>query len=416
MKENILSVRLHGIPVGTLKQTRDGKLRFEYLEDATRAVSLSMPLNQRRYGNIPCETYFGGLLPESVSARRAIARKFDVNPRNTFSLLRVIGCDCAGAISFQATDDPVEADSVHEVQAEPVPEAVLAEHIRELPQKPLFIGVDGLRLSLAGMQEKAAVCVVDGQVCLPVRRTPTTHILKPSIKDYPATVQNEYLCLRAAGRLGLSVPAVEIRCAENETYLLVKRYDRRFDNKKRILRLHQEDFAQATGSREKYQRYGGPGLKECFDLLLKSSLPVFDRNMLMEAVVFNCLIGNADAHAKNFAILHDKPGDVRLAPFYDILCTQAYSNLTPDMSMKIGSHYILDEVTTRDWEDFCKQAGLSFPVLRNMLRRQAETLPDIVRDECSLLKSGEFDSEVATQIVEQVERNCRRAQRLLAKP
>lgn len=409
-------MRLQGLPVGVLQQTRDGKLRFDYLEEVKRPVSLSMPLSQRRYGDVPCETYFGGLLPESIEARRAVARKFDANPNSTFSLLRAIGYDCAGAVSIQSQEDPVESDRSHEVKVELVSEEVLERHIQELPQKPLFIGVEGMRLSLAGVQEKAAVCVLDGQVCLPVSGTPTTHVLKPSIRDYPATVQNEYLCVRVAGRIGLPVPDAKIRRAGRQVYLLAERYDRKFDEDRRILRLHQEDFAQATGAREKYQRYGGPGLKECFDLLLKSFLPVIDRGVLMEAVVFNCLIGNTDAHAKNFAILHDDSGNIRLAPFYDILCTQVYSTLTGDMAMKIGNCYILDEVSTRDWEVFSKEAGLSYPVLKSKLRRQAESLPYVLREERTLLSNGQFDTEIADEMVKQVERNCACVLRLLAKP
>lgn len=416
MNEKVLSVRLHGDPIGVLQMTRDGKLRFEYIEGATRAVSLMMPFSQRRYGKFPCEIYFGGLLPESIEARRAIAGKFEANPNSTFSLLKAIGYDCAGAVSIQSAEDPIEDDRLRQVQIEPLSEEVLERHIQELPQMPLFCGVEGLRVSLSGVQEKAAVCVVDGQVYLPARGTPTTHVLKPSIRNYPATVQNEYLCLRVAGRMGLPVPDVKIRRARGKVYLLVERYDRKFEDGGQIVRLHQEDFAQATGVQEKYQRYGGPGLKECFDLLLKSFLPVIDRSVLMEVVVFNYLIGNTDAHAKNFAILHDEWGNFRLAPFYDILCTQVYPDLSGEMAMKIGKCYILERVSTRDWEGFCEKAGLSYPVLKNMLRRQAESLPYVLREERRMLSGGEFDTGIADEMVKQVERNCARVLRLLSKP
>jgi serine/threonine-protein kinase HipA len=91
MKLKTLSVRLYGLPIGTLQQTNEGKLRFEYLEDTGHALSMSLPRDRQRYGNMPCETYFGGLLPESADARKAIARMFDANPNNTFSLLAAIG-------------------------------------------------------------------------------------------------------------------------------------------------------------------------------------------------------------------------------------------------------------------------------------------------------------------------------------
>ncbi|HEY9869473.1 MAG TPA: type II toxin-antitoxin system HipA family toxin [Candidatus Obscuribacterales bacterium] len=413
MKSNILSVRLYGIPIGTLLQTQEGKMRFEYCEGAKHALSLSMPLTKRKYGNVPCEAYFGGLLPESEEARRAIGRILRANPNSTFSLLQAIGNDCAGAVSLHTPDVPVEADTSHEMGMKPLSDTALAQHIRELPQKPLFIGVEGLRLSLAGVQEKAAVCMINGRIGLPIRGTPTTHILKPAIDRYPGSVPNEYLCLKVAKALGLPVPNAEIRRAEDQVYLLVERYDRSVDEGKGILRLHQEDFCQALGVKEKYQRYGGPTLRDCFDLLLNSSLPVVDRNILMQAVVFNFLIGNADAHGKNFAMLYDSHGKARLAPFYDILCTQVYEDLSTEMCMKIGESYDFMEVAMDDWEKLCYQTGFSFPVLKRMMGKMSDEISTALVKERAQLGSTEFDTDLADKMVAQVERNRKRLIRML---
>lgn len=389
-------------------------MRFEYIEDAKYALSLCMPLDQKRHGNMPCEKYFGGLLPESVDARKIIGRMFDANPNNTFALLRAIGADCAGAVSFHPPDDPVQSDEDHEIVVEPLSEQMLERHIRELPQKPLFAGVDGLRLSLAGVQEKAAICLIDSEICIPLNGTPTTHILKPAIKNYDASVQNEFLCLKTAERLGLKVPKVEIRRAGDELYLLVERYDRRFDEG-RIHRLHQEDFCQAMGMREKYQRYGGPSHKDCFDLLFKSSQPAVDRNRLIQIAVFNFLIGNADAHGKNFAVLHDVHGKVKLAPFYDILCTQAYEQLTSDMCMKIGEHYNFNDVTADDWKLLSGQIDFSLPVIRKTAADMSDRITSELSEERKLLKKSEFDSNVLDTIVKQTQKNSKRLFDLISK-
>ncbi len=408
-KLKTLSVRLYGVPVGTLQQDKVGKMRFEYLENVSHALSVSMPLDRRRYGNMPCEIYFGGLLPESTEARRAIGQMFDANPNSTFSLLRAIGSDCAGAVSFHPPEHPVVEDGSHEIRVKRVSDEELEQHIRELPQKPLFIDLDGLRLSLAGVQEKAAVCIVDNEVCLPEDGTPTTHILKPKVKeDYPASVQNEYLCLRTAARVGLNVPNVEIRRAGAELYLLVERYDRKFDERNRIRRIHQEDFCQALGQRQKYQRFGGPGFKACFDLLIKSRIPVIDRMSLMQSVVFNFVIGNADAHGKNFAVLYDSQGRFRLAPFYDILCTQVYEALTQDMCMKVGGHYNFKDVTGDDWKQFSEEVKISFPVLKRLVFEKAGPIATALAEERRLLKGTEFDTEVADRMVDQVFKNMSR--------
>ena len=364
-KLKILSVRLHGRPVGQLEQTQDGKMKFQYQDDASQ-ISLSMPLENQSYGNMPCEKYFGGLLPESEAAKKAIGKKFGANPRSTFSMLIAIGHDCAGAISFHAQEDPVVLDSVREIKMQPLSEPELEQHIKELPLKPFFMGVEGLRISLAGVQDKAAVCLVDGTIAVPLEGTPTTHILKPTISRFPGSAQNEYLCLRTAARLNLPVPAVKLGRAGEEIYFLIERYDRKFDGDKRILRLHQEDFCQALGFREKYQRFGGPGFKDCFELLMKTRIPIKDRDLLMRAVVFNYLIGNTDAHGKNFTIRYEMNGDSHLAPLYDILCTQAYDELTNEMCMRVGDHYDFKDIKESDWQALCKVTAFSFPVLKKI--------------------------------------------------
>lgn len=406
-----LSVRLHGKPTGLLEQMKDGKLRFEYQDDASQ-ISFSMPLEQKRYGNMPCEKYFGGLLPESEEARKAIGRKFGVNPKSTFSLLRAIGHDCAGAISFHDPDTPVVLDSLFEIKMRPLSESELQKHIKELPLKPLFLGVEGLRLSLAGVQEKAAVCIADGQVAVPLEGTPTTHILKPSVSKFPGSVQNEFVCLRTAARLGVPAPEVQMKRAGKEMFLLVERFDRNYDGASRILRLHQEDFCQALGFREKYQQLGGPGFKDSFELLMQTRIPILDRDLLMRAVVFNYLIGNNDAHGKNFAILYDRDGNSRLAPFYDLLCTQVYEGLTDEMCMKLGNHYSSKNVKVSDWEALCQSTGFSFPSLKKIATAYAEQIVEVMADERQSVKETAFDHPVLDTLLKRTQQNAKKLAKL----
>src|SRR5208282_2736915 len=97
---------------------------------------------------------------------------------------------------------------------------------------------------------------------------------------------------------------------------------------------------------------GGPSLKQCFALLRDvSSAPVIDLTRLLEAVIYNYLVGNNDAHGKNFSLLYrgvatENP-ETRLAPLYDIVSTVYYPELSPDMAMKIGGEYLSEKVTAR---------------------------------------------------------------------
>ena len=111
----------------------------------------------------------------------------------------------------------------------------------------MLAGEDGLRLSLAGAQSKLPVLLIDGQVALPAPRQPTSHILKPPITRFPATTENEYFCMSLARAIGLDVAPVEMRTVRDRSFLLISRYDRAIGPSGELVRVHQEDFAQALG-------------------------------------------------------------------------------------------------------------------------------------------------------------------------
>lgn len=402
-----LSVRLNGMPVGVLEQDLSGKMRFRYLPDASQSISFSLPLSAEVFEHKICGAYFGGLLPESDRVRNLIAKKYNINPNNDFSLLKAIGHDCAGAVSFHDINDPFEKTGYTKLKGIPLSESRLSRYIKELPQKPLFLGAVNLRLSLAGVQDKGAVCVIDDKICLPAAGIPTTHILKPAISDFKDTIENEYLCLKAAKSIGIETPDVEIKHANDVKYLLIKRYDRENVQAGSIKRIHQEDFCQALGvvSAYKYQYEGGPSFKECFDLMTKVSMPALDRNKLAERAVFNFLIGNNDAHGKNFSILHYETGLTKLSPIYDVLCTQVY-DLTDRMAMKIGEYYEHPVIFSRHWERLCNEIGYSYSQFRKIIIRQAEKLPGALQNEIENLKLSNLSYGIAEDIMRHVKSNC----------
>lgn len=136
---------------------------------------------------------------------------------------------------------------------------------------------------------------------------------------------NELLCLALAKAVNLAVANAEVGKIDGMDFLLVERYDRKLvqpsDGIETMLRLHQEDFCQALAipSRNKYQSEGGPSLKDCFKLVREvSSIPVTDLQRLLDAAIFNYLIGNNDAHGKNFSLVYHDDGSIRLAPLYDL--------------------------------------------------------------------------------------------------
>jgi serine/threonine-protein kinase HipA len=164
---------------------------------------------------------------------------------------------------------------------------------------------------------------------------------------------------------------VEPRVVRDRTFLLVGRYDRFRGEDGMVRRVHQEDFCQALGvpSDTKYASEGGPTFKDCFALLRRvAARPAVDVLKLLDAAIFNLIVGNADAHGKNFSILFGSEGP-RLAPLYDLLATAAYPELSPKLAMRIGKRATLDEIDAKAWSTFAVDAGVGLPLIR---RRVAE--------------------------------------------
>jgi serine/threonine-protein kinase HipA len=379
-----LDVYLHNDLVGHLVQDDGGGMVFDYVaswlnKPGATPLSQSLPLRTKRFKRNECRGYFAGILPEAAK-REIIARNLGISARNDYAMLERIGGECAGAVTFIPAGQalPERNYGYRKLSAEE-----LAAILKELPKRPLLAGEEGIRLSLAGAQDKVAVRVEHGEVCLPLGGAPSTHILKPAVERFDGVVFNEALCMKLAAASGLPAASVEVMNVEGIDYLLVERYDRihkQGPGAEPVLeRLHQEDFCQAHGldSEHKYQREGGPSLKQCFGLLREvSSAPVVDLARLLDAVIYNYLVGNNDAHGKNFSLLYRGAGtpnlEIRLSPLYDVVSTLYYPELSRDMAMKIGGEYSSEKVSARNFEQLAAEAGLGKPLVRSRVAEMAE--------------------------------------------
>ena len=370
--DRILDVYLYHYLVGQLVQDQNGQIQFSYDSKWLQSkfpvpLSYSLPLRKEPFQQKECRAFFAGIIPEDTN-RKIIARILGISARNDYAMLERIGGECAGAVTFipRGTSFP---KSAYKYQL--LSDTELVEILKQLPTNPLLAG-KGLRLSLAGAQDKITVYIdKDDRISLPLNGAPSTHILKPAMKQFPNSAINEALCLNLAKSIGIPTVEAVTRSIGDIEYLLVKRYDRRKDNKKKYpIRLHQEDFCQALGipPEYKYQNEGGPGLKDCFDLLRKaSSLPVVDLKNLLNTVILNIIIGNHDAHGKNFSLLFNiTEGKIktRLAPVYDILSTVYYPELISKMAMKIGKEYESSQLKLINIERFAIDAGLGVAAVR----------------------------------------------------
>ena len=260
-------------------------------------------------------------------------------------------------------------------------------------------------MSGAGAQDKLMIAFKDRKIAIPTGSAASTHIIKPAIKGFEETVQNEFFCMTLAKAVGLPAPNVEIFWLNERPYYLVERFDRHFESDGTVTRIHQEDFCQAkhVPPEIKYECDGGPSVEQCFALLDQridaGKMPGKYRLVLLQGVMFNYLIGNGDAHAKNFSILYQQ-GAESLAPFYDLLCTMIYSNnLKAKMAMKIGGKYKFCNVQSRHWERLATALSLRPDFVRQQLLLLADRTAS-----CALIlhKTLNEDSTTASPIYDKI--------------
>jgi len=414
MESNTLAVWLFNHLVGYLSLDK-GKLSFCYTSDwlsnaHARPLSYSLPLQEKVFDDNLARPFFSGLLPEG-RPRRLIAKEFHISLQNDFSLLDIIGGECAGAVSFIKPQEKLPLPNLKDASKNIkwLSDSELLHTLEELPLRPMLAGdEEGYRLSLAGAQDKLPVVYDGHRIGLPHSGMPSSHILKPAILGVKDSVTNEGFCMALAKMMQLQPANAIIQQVQGVRFLLVERYDRMKNSDGTLQRLHQEDFCQALGyvPEMKYQNEGGPSLGQSFDFLRNTTNPNAPQLLrFFDYVVFNTLIGNHDAHGKNFSLLYNDKGAI-LAPLYDALCTAVYPKLTPKMAMKIGSKYKFSEVYVRHWDQLLESARLSKSQGKNQIIRIAKALVIQAKELQSNPDAGFSDNDIVNQIVNLIEQRC----------
>ncbi|MBA4045612.1 MAG: type II toxin-antitoxin system HipA family toxin [Erythrobacter sp.] len=365
---------------GELAIGKGGAMHFVYsaewlADDSAPPLSQALPKRGEAFDDHVCKAVFGGLLPEE-SQRTAIARALGVSQDNPFRLLQALGGDVAGALSFlPAGEAPLQDESNDDPK--PLNEGELAALLDRLPAAPMLAGEGGARLSLAGAQSKLPVVLTkDGRIAVPRLGEPSTHLIKPEPERFAGLAANEAFCLALAKAVGLDAARAEWREVHGRPLLLVERYDR-VSVGGRTQRLHQEDFAQALAvpSNRKYAAEGGPTFRDSFAVLRSAATrPAREVLKLADAAIFNLIVGNADAHAKNYSLLRLQTGEVVLAPLYDLVATHMWKELSPRLAMRFGRAVAVEELGKDSLERFAEDAGLPAPFVKRRLFHIARAL------------------------------------------
>jgi serine/threonine-protein kinase HipA len=379
--------------VGTIEAVDGGDaVAFEYARGDGPALSLSMPRQQRRVDPDRATPFFQNLLPEGQALQKLLAGRRSA--ATLFLLLRDYGPEAPGAVRILAPDVPPERPADYE----PIAPADLPQFLADIRRTPITGGSPKVRLSLAGVQEKTGVLERDGTLYRCLNGSPSTHILKVAREDvFPRLPQNEAFCMAVAEAVGIETAEAGLRWAGKTPFLLVRRYDRRLEGA-RVMTIHQEDFAQALGvpPAEKYERDDdgrviGPGLADCVEHVLKQArAPIIDIRDFARRVMLNHLLGNADAHAKNFSLLYDEPGRApRLAPAYDLVSTAIYPQLSRQMAMAMAGTTDPGAVTLAGFVAAATLGGTPRP---SIARRTIAELAAAVREAARHLSRGRFDA------------------------
>lgn len=345
-----LLVHLGELPVAQLFDNRRSGVVCEYLPSVLDAfarnvalLSCSLPV---RTGRFDATAFFDGVLPEGQH-RATLAARAGVAAQDIFGLLCRYGRDVAGAL---VAIDPTRSGDERASGVVELDDQMLEAEVAAIPDHPLGIHDDS-ELSLAGLQDK--MLLVDlggGRWARPFGGTASTHILKVDHRMYTGIVAAEAEALALARAAGLTTISSELRHFHGVDCLIVSRFDRTFGPDGAVQRIHQEDVCQASGRRatakyELRQGGGGPSFDDVAALLDEfADDPLAELDRLVGVATFTALIGNADAHGKNLAFLHKRPGVITLAPLYDTVPTVLWPRLKVDAAMSIGGTATLGAV------------------------------------------------------------------------
>jgi serine/threonine-protein kinase HipA len=388
-----LLVELYGTVIAVLRRD-DGRMHLSYTSDALQrwgvaspVLSCAMPLSVER---LDATEFVKNLLPENEHLRAAVGVAHGVSGEDHFGLIAAIGLDCAGAVRISR-----EADlTARGEDLRPLAEHDVVELIRSLPRRPLGAARD-VRLSLGGAQSKLLLVKTADGWALPLNGAASTHILKPEpvdmMRGYAA---NEGFCMDLARRCELTTAASEVRSFGGWDTYIVERYDRYLDADGVPRRLHQEDFCQALGRSgvDKYERVGERRLRDIARTVRRWASNA-DLAQLLRHAIFHAVIGNTDAHDKNYGLTHAPDGTVALAPMYDATCTTWQASRVTTMASSINGVVEVANVTAQDFTAEGKAWGI---------RRSAAIVSDALERISTELAASRLDATIDEDMVDKI--------------
>lgn len=415
---NALSIWIEGVdyPIGRLDYADAGRqsIFFAYsdiwlAEPAAFPISLSLPLDGGAHDDRLSRAFFNNLLQENDQLDRLLQRE-GLERSNIIGILRHMGTDTAGALScLPEGAPPVKRPGNLNSDYDLIDEQNLAEIVRRLAAGQSL--PEPLRdpSPVAGYRRKISLAMnLHGQFAVPKPGlgVPTTHILKIPDPGHRHEARHEAAAAKLADACGFIAARSVALPIEGQDIILIERFDRLFDGTGLVVRLHQEDFAQALGlpSEFKYQRRGVGTSR--FDatgiarILAQTEAPALAREQFLQMTLFNLLIGNSDNHAKNHALLY-APGRMPvLAPLYDMVPIPLGDGYTDEFSFQIGNARRASELTPDDLIQFATVLGFPASRAKTVISAQLAKLIDRLEIATAALGSEmkSFDMLIAREM------------------
>jgi serine/threonine-protein kinase HipA len=411
-----LDVYLYGERVGTLFPAGDNDYRFAYDPELVERVgpgkallSNSLPARPEPYSAEATRAYIEGLLPEGPRRDR-LGRELDLDASDGYLLLVELGRDCPGAVSFVPAGEVPQPrtpetiawlgeDELAEV-VKPPPPRLFSE---ERPQRMRF-ALPGLRHKLSLIRDEP-----DGRWGWPEAGAPSTHVVKPETGEYPEYVANEMFCMTVCRQVGLPVAKASVEEIAGRRCLVSPRYDRvGGEGGREVQRVHCESFCQALGippvSDPESPEANAPGWTEVRGLL--SAVSRADEVVnLLTAAFCNYILGNGDAHGKNFALIDRDRTTLaaperrwRLAPLTDITSTVVYDD--PIHHGLVISEEYQETSYLLELAEVCEKCEFDFEVLRGLAATTAKRIGMAVETIATRSKKEGWHAPIVDKIVE----------------
>ena len=372
--------------VGRLQEEPGGRVVFtydqSYIDGKNPAIAYTLPLRSEPFiSEHGLHPFFDNLVAEGWF-RNAQAKALGINSANRFSLLLGFGYDLAGLVSV------IDPEPREHHQLDHTDDATLAA----------LLG----RASISGVQRKLLV-VKDGETFRPVRQNElSTHIAKLASGNLNNILQLEYLTTIAVNKLLPDDDVVEMKISMipsiKEEALIISRFDRTLTGK----RLHHfEEFNQLLGKKSGDDKYNG-GYEDMGKFILNTAkcIPA-EADRLFRRIISCLLVGNTDAHFKNFAMFHTRDG-LRLTPMYDLVASSIYPEYQSIALNLCGvSNMALGKLKNKHLIKMGSAFGMSKDLVVSAIESLEKQLPNAIT---AVNRSSVGTSELRKQLIDKMEK------------